>query len=470
MANLLSSLEIGRGALMAQRMNIQVAGSNIANVETDGYSRRRVELKANQGQTGETGIGVSVAGIRRMQSPFLSTLLYHELGTSGQLETYSDGLENLESIFYVSGDASNSALSNAMEQFWNSFDELANNPESLEMRNVVRERGIFLATTLNDFSARLIEFQEKIRENIEMKIEEINRLAKDIAKLNTEIAMDKEAGTETSGLHDKRDYLTDQLARMIDTKISETQNGMLSINVGHKPLVHGDSYNELEVELKSNEDPDYAEIQTFVKLKDREDFLTIEGGELKGLIDISDSVISDYLHDFDQLATDLIKEVNNLHKQGTGLDGSTENDFFAPDLSDDSSINGMAGKIEVSEAIINDSKKIAASETGVIGDAQIAMKIAQLRNEFTMESGTTTFDEFYQGIVSKIGIQIQKTKEDLDVQDQMVMQLKQRKESVTGVSLDEEAINLIRFQKAYQAAAKYISIIDDMLNTIINRI
>ena len=470
MADLFSILEIGRDALMAQRMNIQVTGSNIANVETDGYSRRRVELRADPGYTDGTGIGVSINSIQRLQSPFLSTLLRQELGTLGQLETYSNGLEILESIFYVPGDASNSTLSNAMEQFWNGFEELANNPESLEMRNVVRERGKLLSTTFNDFFTRLNEFQEKVRETIQMKIEEINRLAKEIARLNAKIAMARGAGNESSGLQDKRDYLVDQLAGLIDTKVSETQSGMLSINVGHKPLVHADSSNELEVKLESSDsNSDDAEIQTVVKLKDSEGILTIESGELKGFIDISDSVIPEYSHDLDQLAYNFIKEVNDLHKEGVGLDGSTENNFFAPDLSDDDSSEGMAGRIEVSEAIIDDAKKIVASETGEVGDAQIAMVIAQLRDEFTMESGTTTFDEYCQGIASRIGIQTQKAGNDLDVQSQMVKQLKQRKESVTGVSLDEEAINLVRFQRAYQAAAKYIGIIDEMLNTIINR-
>jgi len=470
MSNLLSNLEIGRSALMAQRLNIQVTGSNIANVGTDGYSQRRVDLRADSGQTSEVGIRVSVNGIRRLQNPFLSTLIRQELGTLGQFETYSSGLENLESIFYVSGDASNSTLGKAMEQFWDSFEELSNSPESLEMRNIARERGIYLATTFNDFFARVIEFRDKIREDIKLKIEEINGIAKEIAMLNAKIAAAEESEDETTGLQDARDSLVNKLARLIDTKSSVMQNGMLSVNVGHKPLVHADSYNQLESELV-NSDSDYDQVETIVKLKDTETNLTIDRGELKGLMQLSESVVDEYIQDLDQLAASFINEVNQLHKQGTGLDGSTENIFFVPDLSEQEEFEseGMAGRISVSDTIVNDAKKIAASETEEIGESRIATMIAQLREKFTMESGTSTFDEYFQGMVSQIGIQTQKAVEDLEIQDQMVKQLEQRKESLTGVSLDEEAINLVKFQRSYQAAAKYITIIDDMLNTIINQ-
>lgn len=466
MANLLSNLEIGLSALKAQRMNIQIAGGNIANVETDGYSRRKVDLRADSVQSREIGIGVSVEDIQRLQSPFLSKLLRQELGTLGQFEEYSNGLENLESIFYVSNGDSNSTLGDAMEKFWNSFGELANNPESLETRNIVRNKGEFLATTINDFFSQLKDFQKKIGETIKKQIEKINGFAGEIGKLNAKIGIAKAAGDETSGLQDKREHLIDQLARLIDTRISETQNGMVSINVGHKPLVHSDSHNELKVDHESSDD---TGIQTLIKLKSGES-LTIESGELRALMDVSDSVIPAYLHDLDQIAANIIKEVNNLHKEGIGLDGSTGNNFFAPELSDDSPIEGMAGRMEVSEAIIEDPKKIAASKTGAVGDSQTAMAITQLRDKYTMESSTVTFDEYYQGVISQIGMQTQTAEENLDIQEQVIGQLEQRKEAVSGVSLDEEAVNLVRFQRAYQAAAKYMNVIDEMLNTIINQV
>lgn len=481
MSNLFSNIEIGRSALMAQRIGVQVAGGNIANAETDGYSRRSIELRADSVQAGDVSIrGVSIDNIRRVESPFLSALHRNELGALGQLETYSNGLENLESIFYVPGEASNSTLSNATDEFWGSFNDLANNPESLEMRNILRERGQFLVNTFNDFFDKLEVFRKKLRETIKMKVEEINNIAEKIADLNTKIIIGEEADSGTSGLRDKRDHLVDQLSRSINTKASVTRDGMLSINVGRKMLVHADSYNKLEVKLeKDDSDPmawstdsnsGYDIIQS-VKLQDSEETLAIESGELKGLIDLSDSVINEYLRGFDQLAAGLVENVNELHKQGIAIDGSTDNNFFLPDLSgDDSSIDGMAGRIKVSEEIVEDPKKIAASSgEGEIGNGQIAAEIVNLREQFTMKSDTVTFDEYFQGMVSQVGIQTQKAAEDLEVQDQMVKQLEQRKDSLTGVSLDDEAVNLIKFQKSYQAAAKYISIIDNMLDTLINK-
>jgi flagellar hook-associated protein 1 FlgK len=190
---------------------------------------------------------------------------------------------------------------------------------------------------------------------------------------------------------------------------------------------------------------------------------TISSGKLKGWCEVRDNVIPDYLNRLDALANGIRGEVNNLHASGYGLDGSTGSEFFT---------GTSAVDLTVNPTISDDPSKIAASASsaGLPGDNSIAIAITNLQNALTMNGGTGTFDDYFNSLVTDVGSQVEMAGSNLDHQSSMVDHLDNYRESISGVSLDEEMVNLIKFQHAYDAAAKLITTVDELLNTLINMV
>lgn len=454
-------------ALMAQRKATETAGHNIANANTPGYSRQRVELQASDTPytvpslgrlevPGQLGTGVDIVAIERVRDEFLDLQVRNEQGNLGNWEVRRDSLQKVEVIL---GEPTDNGLNNAMVEFWNAWQELSKTPESLAVRSEVRQRAITLAETIRHINGQLEQLQDDLNFNVGVTVNEINTIASQLADLNQQIARSVSVGDNPNDLRDRRDLLLDELAKMVDITVTKQPDGMIDVAIGGRSLVQGttvDAFQAVPDPLNNN----------FYQVQWSSDGtpVTMTSGSLSGMIWARDTGISDVLSQLDELAVTIIDEVNALHQAGFGLDGSTGNDFFS---------GTGASDIAVAAGILTDLNAIAAATdvTKLPGDGSNALAIAQLKDALTMPPAapTGTFGEYYRSLVATVGIDTEQAVRMAENEEILLGQLENKRQSVTGVSIDEEMANIIQFTHAYQAAARVLNTLDEQLDIIINR-
>ena len=460
MSNIIGLLDLGRGALLAHQKAINITGHNIANVNTPGYSRQRVNLATNLGLTsspGQMGAGVRASDIQRIYDKFLGSQINTESYNQGKWEAQKSSLERVEIIF---DETTGFGLNQAMGDFFNAWQDMANNPEGHTQRQVLVAKSEIMAGTFNKISSDLNQLQNDLDSSIKSAVVEINTIAGEISDLNAKISDIENSGQSANDLRDKRDIYLRELSSMIDISSFENNDGQVTVLVGSgTPLV---------------QPPHALSLSTVTNTSGHEDVLWVDrdgntvditndisGGKLKGWLEVRDVEIENYKISLDNLASGMITEVNNLHTAGFDLNGVAGVNFFT---------GSSASDISVNPAVVGDVNLVAASGTGAPGDNSNAIAIANLQNRLLMSGGTATYDDFYNSLISDVGIAVQSAQMNYDHQTAMVSTLDNYRESISGVSLDEEMVNLVKFQHAYDAAAKLVSAVDEMLNTVMNMV
>lgn len=462
MSNVFGILNTGRTALLTQQKAIDVTGHNIANVNTDGYSRQRVNMETNEpysSQPGQTGTGVRAAEIQRIYDRFLGAQINNENQNLGNWETQKGVLERVEIIF---DESSGYGLNQAMSEFWNAWQDLANNPSDYAGRAALLAKSETMTATFNNIYSNLEQIQTDIDTGIMGTVKEINSIAERIAGLNQKIALTEVGGQNANDYRDSRDLLLKELSLKINIDSFENSDGKVTVLVaGGRPLVENISSWNLSTQPDVDSDfQDIAWTDSDGNLVDITD--SISGGKLKGWLEARDVTIPDYLSKLDNLAEGIITEVNDLHKAGLGL-----NDVSVAGR------NFFAGTTATNMAVdVDDVNNIAAAGSldGLPGGNSNAIEIANLQNALKMNSDTATFDDYYNSLVSDVGSGVQKATVNFDHQSSMVTHLDNYRESVSGVSLDEEMVNLIKFQHGYNAAARLISVADELLDRVISMV
>jgi flagellar hook-associated protein 1 FlgK len=456
MSGLNGILNIGAGALRTQQTAINVTGHNIANVNTPGYSRQRVNVSANSPLTmkfGQAGTGVNAIGIERSYDRFLNGQINNEIENMGRWQAQSSSLAQVETIFSA---GSAYGLDETLNEFWNAWQDLSNNPSGMTERTVLLAKGEGLANAFQEVNTNLGQVQEDLTNSINGATTEINTIAGQIADINRLIGNVEAQGQRANDYRDQRDVLINELSSKIDVTTTEGDNGMMTVRVGNNEVLVEDVRS---FDL-SFDDPDFTiQTESGSATIDGDD---ISGGAIRGWLDVRDSVIPGYVNQLNDLAAGIIDSVNTLHVTGTGLDG-TQNDFFS---------GSSASDIAVNSAIVADVNKIAAAGPGgnIPGDNSMAIAIAGLQHQQTMNGNMATFNEFYQSLISDVGSSVQQSATYFTHHKEMASYLDGRREAVSGVNLDEEMVNLVKFQNAYEAAAKIISTVDEMLATVINMV
>ncbi|MDL1986774.1 MAG: flagellar hook-associated protein FlgK [Deltaproteobacteria bacterium] len=461
MSNVYGILSTGRTALFTQQKAIDVTGHNIANVNTDGYSRQRVNMATNapySSQPGQTGTGVRAAEIQRIYDRFLGAQINNENQNLGNWEAQKGVLERVEIIF---DESSGYGLNQAMSEFWNAWQDLANNPSDYAERAVLLAKSETMTATFNNIYSNLEQIQIDIDTSIMGTVKEINSIAERIAGLNQKIALTEVGGQNANDYRDSRDLLLNELSLMINIDSFENSDGKVTVLVaGGRPLVENISSWNLSTKADDSGFQNIAWTDSDGNLVDITD--SISGGKLKGWLEVRDVTIPDYLSKLDDLAEGIITEVNDLHKAGLGL-----NDVSVVGR------NFFTGTTATNMAVdVDDVNNIAAagSSDGLPGGNSNAIEIANLQNALKMNSDTATFDDYYNSLVSDVGSGVQKATVNFDHQSSMVTHLDNYRESVSGVSLDEEMVNLIKFQHGYNAAARLISVADELLDRVISMV
>ena len=459
MTDIYGILSLAGQALMTQQQAISVTSHNIANVNTPGYSRQRLRMTTNtpsDSSAGMIGNGVCAETIERIYDRFLSAQVTEENQALGRWDAQKDAVEMLEVIF---NETDGSGLSQAMSEFWNAWQTLTNNPSGTNERMVLVSVSEFLATTFNNLSSDLVKSQQNMDIKIQGTVTDINRLAEQLADLNQKI-LSTEYGTHSANdYRDRRDQVLKELSELININSFEDADGAVAVLVaGGQPLVSKSQFWQLATETNASglEDVlwvDDAGNKTNITAD-------IAGGKLKGWLEVRDGVIVDYLNRLDDLAQTLMLNVNTVHQSGFALDGSEGEAFFTGTAAGDMAVNpNIVGNFNLIAA--------AAEQLTVPGDNRKAIEIANLQNQLLMNGNTVSFGDYYSSLVSDIGHEVLKSDAYYNHQSDMVQQLDNYRESVSGVSLDEEMINLIKFQNAYAAAAKMIAAADEMLQTVL---
>ena len=458
MSDIYGIMSIAGQALVTQQQAISVTSHNIANVNTPGYSRQRLIMTTNtpsDSAVGLMGNGVSGETIERIYDRFLSAQLTNENQALGRWDAQKDAVELVEMIF---NEVDGSGLSQAMSKFWDAWQSVATNPAGTTERQILVTASEVLATTFNQLNADLSRTQQNLDLAIQGTVSDVNRLAQQIADLNEKI-ISSEDGTHTANdYRDRRDEVLKELSELIDFNSFEAENGAVSVLVGGgHPLVTGSQFWQLSTETN------IAGLQDVVWVDDAGNTTNItadiSGGKLKGYLDVRDGIIDDDINRLDTLAQAVITDVNTLHQSGFALDGSAGEVFF---------IGAGARDMEVNPNIVGDLDLVAAASDAltVPGDSRKAIEIANLQYQLNM-GGTQSYNDYYSAIVRDVGNEVLKSEASYNHQSDMMAQLENQRESVSGVSLDEEMINLLKFQNAYTAAARLITTVDEMMQTIL---
>jgi len=281
--------------------------------------------------------------------------------------------------------------------------------------------------------------------------------------LNVKVQQLDAAGQSAGDFRTERNVLMEELSTKIDFNYFEDDGGMVTITVaGGLPLVEQSTVSQLEVQSNSANNGYYDVL--FVSKNGVQSNITskITGGEIYGNLEIRDTYTADMLDRFDELAYNLIAEVNNVHQTGTGLNGASGNDFFTQLASAD----GASRLISLDATIDADATAIAASLSGASGDNQIANQLSAMRDTKVLDGGQSSFQDFYGAMVADIGVEAQNAQREFNHADNAKTQMKNFLESQSGVVIEEEMSNLIRYQQAYQAASKMINAVQQMINVL----
>ena len=458
MGTLQGIMEIGKRALNANRENLGVIGHNISNVNTEGYSRQRANLESTKPldniHYGQVGTGVEVSEITRARNRLLDGQVRSENSVLGEWEKLDAYLLEIQNIF---NDPSDTGFSNILSDFWDGWSDVANDPESYSARSVLRERTIVLTDMLNKYDADLKMIEEKLNDELKMMVDDVNEIATQIAQLNEGIRRAEATGQNANDLRDQRDLAVDNLSKMLKVKFADNEDGTVNVYLGGQILVQEKEVRELTTRVSSRHDMAVDD----VIWSDSFGEVEIGGGKLKGLIDVRDVEAEKVRDDLDDFAETLISKVNELHQDGYGLAGSSNQAFFNED-------NTCAVNICLSAAIMNNLDNIAAGKTAAPGDNSNALDIAALADELTMNDGRETFNDNYASIMADIGARKQNAAIFLEQSEAVSTQLVNTRQSIQGVVLDEEITEMIKFQQAYQASAKIINMVDEMMTTVIN--
>ena len=546
--------DIGRLGIKAQQTAIQVTSHNIANINTDGYSRQEVvfdEAAPVNGNPGQVGRGVNVASIRRKYDSFIEGQLLDSKQSFGNLELQKSALAKLETIFY---DSQGTGINNLLDDFFKSFQDVSANPSGTPERISLLSKAGAFADTVNNTYSSLVQVQKDVNAQISQTVTNINNLTSQISDLNVKISEAENVGQNANDFRDKRGQLLNDLAKKINIQSYEGANGQISvIGAGSALLVDkGTSWN-LGVKNNADNNGYYNVVYNPSGSNSADITNSISNGNLKGLITIRDTTTSGVIDKIDRFAASVANEINQVHRGGFGLDGSTGVNLFTPALEAGDAASVSAGSANSNKSNVNvsiddptkltyqnyeltfsngsytiknkttnnlqsnvysnpsvftfeglsfnitgthadgDTFSISAhkdaaknlkvalttSETDKIaaatvsdsnrGDNRNAVAISQLQDKLTVD-GNSSFNGYYSSIVGAIGADSQYASSSFAAQDFSMKQMKNMRESVSGVSLDEEMTNIMKFQRAYEASARLITVGDELLQTLIGMV
>ncbi len=456
MSGLLGMLSMAARSLDAQRFGLDVVGQNIANVNTPGYSKRVTELAAVPStDRWSAGGGVEIVGARSMRDRLIDRRVRDEFSSQQRENAISQQLGVVE----VAVGRAGGSLDAALDDFFDAFATLADTPTSASARQEVVLQGEALGKAFADVADRLSSARRDADIQVRSSVEQINELTRRIASLNEQLSGTSASTPEGAHLRDEVNRAVEELSGYVGINAIERENGGFDIDfAGGRPLVIGErSYAVSAVD-------DGAGLAR-VEAGGVDVTALVSSGKLGGILAVRDTMLPDYLARLDQVAYDVVREVNALHQSGFDAAGAPGVAFFQP-----VPLAGAASAVTMNPALTaaGGASLVAASGTsGVAGDTTVARNLAALRDRPITSGGSASASEAWGQLVYRVGRDRAAATASDKTQSEVLSQLQNLQDSVSSVSLDEEAADMLRFQRGYEANARFFTAIDQMLDTLI---
>ncbi|HEY9577909.1 MAG TPA: flagellar hook-associated protein FlgK, partial [Pseudobacillus sp.] len=537
MRSTFQGLEVAKRGMFTQQTAISVTGHNIANANTPGYTRQRVNFQQtepypapgmNRPQIpGQMGTGVEAGSIQRVREGFLDTQYRGESNKLGYWQSKSEALSKMEDVL---NEPSKNGLSAVMGEFWQSLQDLSVNPENEGARAVVLQRGQSVVDTFHYLHDSLSAIKNDIGSQISVTVKEANSILEQIASLNKQISEIEPHGYLPNDLYDERDRLVDQLSQHMNIKVEKVPTGGNALKIAEGTykislvdvsgkseaddlLVDGDKFNQIGVEDGTDSDNDGIPDQPNGSLTNFKILKPVDGapktftdvktigvndfsqGKLKALSEsygyeeggVTKGLYPDMLDNLDRLAYTFGSVLNAVHKKGYDLESgtvSTKNIFDGLDPSKanykDAAKNIQMSNITEKELAASVSASNGGNGTNAINLANVTSMLLSnttqkleglsdtidLTNLSAIDKGGT-INSFYEGVIGRLGVDAQQAIRMTKNSTVLAQSVETNRQSISSVSLDEEMTDLIKFQHAYNAAARNITVVDEMLDKII---
>ena len=468
-----SALQTALSGLLAHQRALQTAGHNASNVNTAGYSRQRVDLaSAGAGvvpavwsRTNGIGNGVKINGTVRIRDEFLEARALREAGKGSHLGSLETVAARIEMVFPEPSDV---GLAHQLSELWGAFEDLSNQPGASAPRIALLERARTVAAELNRGATELVNLHRSTVEQADALVSEVNATAARIAELNGAIRNATAAELDPHDLADQRDLLIERLGELAGVTTRQGELGTVDVFLGGSSLIRGDRHEELQLvetgDLPPPHDTQPIKANQIQWVKDGYP-ANIEGGEIAGLAESANDMIPRYLADLDAVAVRLAERVNTQHQAGFDLDGNAGGLFFT-----DSALT-TALTIAVDPALIADPRRLAAAGSdGGAPAASLGTLDATNANRLALIGEQTDGpDSVYSRLIGGLGVEAQAIGRRSLIQGEVVVQVDAARDSVKGVNLDEEMVNLVQAQHAYSASARLMTAVDETLETLIMR-
>ena len=463
-------MDIGKRAMMNSQNALQTVSHNVANKDTEGYSRQRVEFKTStpSGLKFRLGRGAFTSDVTRINNPHLEKQIAYEMNNLESAKAQVGVLSRLEDIM---NEQQEGGLHQRIGNFFAAFRELSNNPENFALRSQVKNAAENMTQSFRDLDSSLGGLGADTDYAIAVKVGQVNELTKEIAELNQIIQQVELNANTANDERDRRDLLLKKLSALVNIRYSEGDRGVVTVTAGNTAiLVSGNHQRELSFERlpeRGGKGPGqmaifYRATKTGTPRDVTNQFNT---GALGGLIAARDGVVGQVKNKINLVGYSIASEVNEAHRAGFDRYNGGGGDFFT--MPDD--YLNFSGTVEINPYLKKDVGRIAAAAaTNSPGDNRVANIISALQYKKIFSDGQSSFDDFYGSIVGEVGTLAAKANGGIESKGANLENLKKLRESISGVSLDEEAAKMIEYQKAYDASARLIRAADEMMDTVLS--
>lgn len=462
----------GRSGMTAARTQLATTGHNISNANTEGYSRQRVEQAAGAPSVGRANLGPNIIGngttitrVERVNDQYLDKQIRNASRDLSAFEEKDVMLRQTEDIFNEMG---GEGLNRLMTRFFNDFRKLSMDPDNAALRESVRESANSMVSDIHRIRKEVEDVRRHIDSRLDGHVREVNALTKELAETNIRISALEVGGTVPNDLLDKREQLLKKLGSYFELSMHQDNQGAYLVDIaGVGPLISGgitQPFSTRHSPKNGDGKPDAAldlvlENHANSVVTDR-----LRGGKIGAGIEVRDQLLDRVLARLDEMAFSLGNAVNAIHRNGFTRTGVTGVNFFKPILQKERA----SEFINLSDEVQSDGNMIAAAaEPDSPGDNRIAVAISAIQGSRLMGDGTTTIDDWYNSIVSDVGVMSGRNRSSMAQQTDIMNQLAKFREQTSGVSIDEETANLMQFHHAFEASAKVIQVADEMLKTVL---
>ena len=454
MGGLLSSLNLGASALLAQQAGIAVSGNNTANVNTVGYQKESVALSS---EPAAPLVGGVIAGAAtRASDELLSTQERAQSGASGQASALSTALDGLQTNLTTDD------VGAAMGTFFGAVNSLEAAPTDTALRTQVINSAQQVASTFNSAAAAISQSQTDADSQISTQATQATQLAAQIASLNSAMAVSNDPT-----LGDQRDQAAKQLAGIMGGQAYISDTGQMNFVLGNGQVLVDGTHAATVTATPNAANAGHVSVKIVSGGTTTDVTNSLDGGSVAGLVQFRDGTAATAATQLDQLANDFATSINSVHAANAGLDGSTGNALFTVPTT----VSGSAAALAVNPTIANNPAKLATAAVGAgTNDSSGATALLALSTQQLAGGGTATFTDQAINITDNVGAEAASANSNVTLQTTRATVLASTRDSESGVDINEETATLAQFQHAAEAASQYVSTVNDLLETLMTNL